>query len=312
MSRRSRRRERRSRREYTIPMPPATVESPPRALSPSARTVVQRPVREPRVEGHMTVHFRYPLSVALAIAGLISSAVVGTAILSGERIGAAMERGGKLFLILMAVLGSLFLVALGVAWWLLQERTTRPQASPASRQRKPKDRMAAVNRYGHSPPKSFREKLEDAFERAEERKRKSAEEAERKRRAAPPSRPRARREPAFAQQVDRAVVKVESRGRALTVRTEDSLQGEIYRVTHYMYNRDVTRAGFELAFPGENGQALYVKYKDIWTRLGWVELDGRGTIRGWVAPEHKLYESDPMLRRIATALGYKWPNGRTQ
>ena len=86
---------------------------------------------------------------------------------------------------------------------------------------------------------------------------------------------------------------------------------DLYVMTHAMYNRDLARdtGDWRWVFPEDNWQAIYAECKEHWTIRGWVKCDGRGAIQGWTAPEWKLYASDPLLRRIATEEGFKWPDG---
>lgn len=244
----------------------------------------------------MTVHFGYPLAIALAISTLVSGAITGTSVLDGAKLDEAVTQGGRWFLILLASLGSLLLLALFV-WFvvlpLMLAKIQNPRAQP--RQRKQRTRVVAINSKGSRPHDTIGDKMARAFERIGQGANSLGHQLER----IPP--PRRRNQGSFAQTTRPLTAKVEH------IESETSLLEEVYRVTHYMYHRGLTRPDFELAFPGENGQAIYAKYKDIWDRLGWIELDGKKAIKQWLYEEHQLYASDRKLRQIATELGFQWP-----
>jgi hypothetical protein len=249
----------------------------------------------------MTTYVMWPMVIAFLISCSLGGSRFGWLALDGEKLDISATKGARWFLITFPPQVIFYSLLLGWGWGgpvrLAKIQNPRPQ----SRQFKREPYPVPVNSKGSRSQDTNAEKWARAWARVGERARKGLRQAG-ERLEQPPRRKR-QRKAAFTQDTQTVVAKVET--------PETWLMEELYRVTHYMYSKALTRKSFEREFQGENGQRLYAKYKKWWGPckeggLGWVWVDGRGTMT-WRFEEHELYESDRKLREIAVDLGFKFP-----
>lgn len=252
--------------------------------------------RMPRQSGTLDREFRWPVGLALTVSIGLSAGWLVLGLLAGKSFDVAFTQSGYVFSVAFMVL----IVALPLGSWgihcyqeIRSARPERPVPRPRQSMGPPPPR---VNKRGGKPRETMQEKLERAFAKAGEQMRKTGEHLM----SAPPTRPRTTHG-RYAQDVEPIEVEVEPT-------PEASLMEMLYERTHRMYHRCLTRASFETAYPGLNGQAIYAECKNWWTALGWVDEDGRGTMT-WRYPEHELYQGDRGLARTAERNGFVFPGG---
>lgn len=268
---------------------------PQRLPSGMTRYTEPRHPRAPRQAGHMTTYVMWPIVVAFLISCALGGARFGWLALDGEDLDVAATKGARWFLITFPPQVLIYLLLLMRAWGGPVRLAEIQNPRPRPKMSRPRSYPIPMNSKGSRLQDTNADKWARAWARVGERARKGLRKAG-ERMEQPPR--RRRRKAAFTQETRTVEAKVKT--------PETWLMETLYRDTNKMYHRCLTRRSFEIAYPEENGQALYAQYKDWWTRLGWVNVDGRGTMT-WRFEEHELYESDRKLKEIAADLGFKFP-----
>jgi hypothetical protein len=255
--------------------------------------------REPHRERHTVFNLGPPAVLALLVSFTLGAGRCAWLVLDGERMDDAVDAGARWFIILICI--QMFFYP-AMTWGvrllerILLERIRQPTRTKPRRER----RMPPI----FNGPRSRRQK-----KTKKERREGALSGIGNVMRAAgswlaPGHQPF--KGGHYAQQAQALSVKREpSRSRRQVV--EESALVDLFKMVHHMYDKKLTRDSFEIEFPGENGQNLYVEYKRHWLRRGWVNVNKKGTMTSWRYEEHELYESDPALKVVAAQMGFQFP-----
>lgn len=238
---------------------------------------------------HIVIYFVWPMLGALTISTVVSVCRFGYVCLdtwakdrvTSQTTRMAIAQSGLWFFSLFPILISIALVLAWSAWGGPVRLAKIQNPQPRQPRERSRDRVVPINAHGGQP----RDTIADRFGRAMERI------AQRQERT-----PKLGKAPGFASDTHALTAKVAPSPDV----HELGLMQEIYDVTHNMYSRP-TREAFDGEYEG--GQRLYVKYKDIWARLGWVETRANQSIR-FLYAERDLYLNDRMLQRVARQSGF--------
>jgi len=285
------------------------------AQKPARQARAPRGPREPRQIGYIGANFGWPFLIVLTLSISLALLRVGWPWLEGadrHEMARAVEQAGKLFLLSFFVLSVLLLTGpLAMRYWLPVilakiEHPGRPKASKspprAIQFNGPRQRRQKRQRRFRERERATSGAFQGVFRGAGQLMGRVGRQL-----AAPPA-PRRRtvtgKRGAFEQDA-RPV-------RATFDHTRPEYEGyrDLFAVTHAMYGQDLRRdeGAWRVVLPDDNWQRMYAQFKEAWIDRGWIKVNGKGTITGWtVDNEWQLYASDPVLRKVATQMGYKWP-----
>jgi len=169
-------------------------------------------------------------------------------------------------------------IAISVLAWGGPVRLAKIQHAEATTKTIYKDRPILVNQRGQRGP-TIGEKMAAMLDRIKKRADEGLE-------------PQLYKAPRYQSQAQQPGMLIES-----PKIDEQPFWKEVFETTNTMWTKPLTRASFDEEYVGGQ-KTMYPKYKDLWTRLGWVSTDGRGTMTWVYDNRDAMYRRIPELRKM--------------